>query len=589
MGIAAGSGAFSRDVLSIEISGPGRPQLTVVDLPGLTHTENKSQSRRDVELVSDLVQKYMTDPRTIVLAIVTAKNDYANQIVLKRAKEVDPDGVRTLGIITKPDTLPEGSDSEDDFFSLAKNEDIFFKLGWHVLRNRSYEERDTTFENRNRLEAAFFERGVWGNLPRDCVGISSLRTRLSTLLLNRIKKELPRVYKEISDGLKDCESQLLKLGERRTTVDEQRVFLSKISEAFGRLCKSAADGIYEEKFFGDAMEEEGSVKRLRSVIQNYNIGFAEDVRQRGHSKNIIEDTSDAKNGRPIIISKPDDNFPQPITRKDAIEWVKPLLLRSRGRELPGTYNPLLIGEVFWEQSRPWESIAYSHLESIFLTCQQFLRLLLREIVPGDVLDSLFAYWIDGKMQERFEKANGELRSLLTDRRRHAITYNHYCTDNMQRARAQRLEERYMAAVHSVANWDPKVKGPISLDPGELLKALATPSQENMDDYACEEVLDGMSAFYKVASKVFIDNVAVQVVERQVVGGLWEILSPSAVVSMSVDMVSNIAEESMEDQQLRERLEAKMKSLQMGMEVCRGALKGVRVGMYIFGAPNHGLV
>lgn len=70
--------AFARDVLSIEISGPDRPQLTLVDLPGLIHSENKTQSSDDVQLVSDLVEGYISNPRTIILAIVSAKNDYAN-------------------------------------------------------------------------------------------------------------------------------------------------------------------------------------------------------------------------------------------------------------------------------------------------------------------------------------------------------------------------------------------------------------------------------------------------------------------------------------------------------------------------------
>lgn len=574
MGIAMGSSAFSRDVLSIEISGPERPQLTVVDLPGLTHTENKSQSLDDVELVSELVHKYMSDPRTIILAIVTAKNDYANQIVLKRAKEVDPGGVRTLGIITKPDTLPEGSDSEDDFFSLAKNEDIFFELGWHVLRNRAYEERNSAFVDRNRAETLFFDKGVWKGLPRDCVGISALRSRLSALLLTRIKKELPRVYKEISNGLKDCENQLSKLGQSRSTVYEQRVFLSKISEVFGRLCKAATDGIYEEEFFGDVVTIEGRLKRLRAVVQKLNTSFADKMRKKGHSKQIIGDEEE-----PQLKLQQEGDLPQKITKKAAIEWVKPLLVWSRGRELPGTYNPLLIGELFLEQSRPWESIAYAHLDHIFQVCQKFLDILLREVAPGDMLDLLFSNWINWKMQERFEKARSELKSLLIDMGRHAITYNHYYTENLQRARQTRSEERYIAAISSVADWDPDVKGNITLDPKELLRALTSPNQASMDDFACEEVLDGMSAFYKVATKVFIDNVAVQVVERQVVGGLWEIFSPSSVVAMTAEMISSIAEESVEDQQLRRRLEMKLKSLQMGMEVCRGTLSGIKPGTY----------
>ena len=117
-------------MLSIEICGPDRPQLTLVDLPGLTNSENQSQSRDDVILVSELVERYIAESRTIILPIISAKNDYANQIIPDHVRRVKPDGSRTLGIITKPDDLPPGSDSEKSFVSLARNEEkvITFKL-----------------------------------------------------------------------------------------------------------------------------------------------------------------------------------------------------------------------------------------------------------------------------------------------------------------------------------------------------------------------------------------------------------------------------------------------------------------------------
>ncbi|KAK5133992.1 hypothetical protein LTR04_004735 [Oleoguttula sp. CCFEE 6159] len=134
------SRAFARDVLSIEIEGPSRPQLTLVDLPGLIQNESKGVTNADVELV----------------------------------RKVDPDGERTLGIITKPDRLPAGSGSESAFLNLARNNDIFFKLGWHVLKNRSFEEGTSSFVERNVAEATYFERSNFKGLAKDCVGISDL-------------------------------------------------------------------------------------------------------------------------------------------------------------------------------------------------------------------------------------------------------------------------------------------------------------------------------------------------------------------------------------------------------------------------------
>lgn len=97
MGISATTSAFSNDVLRVEVSGPDRPQLTIVDLPGLIHSENKLQSSADVKLVWNMVKGYMKNKRSIILAVISAKNDYANQIVLKLAKEVDAGGNRTSG------------------------------------------------------------------------------------------------------------------------------------------------------------------------------------------------------------------------------------------------------------------------------------------------------------------------------------------------------------------------------------------------------------------------------------------------------------------------------------------------------------
>lgn len=82
--------------------------------------KKKQQSASNVELVQDIVQSYMKEARSIILAVVSAKNDYANQIVLKLARAADKKGNRTLGVITKPDTLMAGSESEAMYASCEK-------------------------------------------------------------------------------------------------------------------------------------------------------------------------------------------------------------------------------------------------------------------------------------------------------------------------------------------------------------------------------------------------------------------------------------------------------------------------------------
>jgi hypothetical protein len=129
MGLSSSTNAFSNSVLRVEISGPDRPHLTIFDLPGLIHSGNKVRMDEDVEIIHKMIKTYMAESRSVILAVVSAKNDYANQIVTKMAKKVDRKGYRRLGIIIKPDTLSIGFESELAYANLARNQDIEFRLG----------------------------------------------------------------------------------------------------------------------------------------------------------------------------------------------------------------------------------------------------------------------------------------------------------------------------------------------------------------------------------------------------------------------------------------------------------------------------
>jgi hypothetical protein len=98
----------------------------------------------------------MKEPRSIILAVVSAKNDYANQIVLKLACAANKKGNRTLGVITKPDTLIASSESEAIYVSLARNQDIEFRLGWHVLKNMDFKTGEWSLADRDVKEEEFF-------------------------------------------------------------------------------------------------------------------------------------------------------------------------------------------------------------------------------------------------------------------------------------------------------------------------------------------------------------------------------------------------------------------------------------------------
>ncbi|KMU73268.1 interferon-induced GTP-binding protein Mx2 [Coccidioides immitis RMSCC 3703] len=280
---------FSTDVLRVELSGPQQPHLTMVDLSGLFEAGNRDQSKEDARMVKSLILSYMESPRSIILAVVSAKSDFALQSVTKHARRLDPAGIRTLGLITKPDTLDQGSDSERAYLELAQNKDVKFRLGWHVLHNRDFSMRYASTAEQDQTESEFFSKGVWTSLNPIHAGITALRPRLSHILLE-------------------------KLGASRATLQEQHQYL----------LQAAVAGMYDGPFFGSAHTDEGYKKCLRAVVQNTLLSFADKMKERGHSVRIVEEAKD------------DDSLPKEVSRATYAEKVKRLMVRSRSCNILNT-------------------------------------------------------------------------------------------------------------------------------------------------------------------------------------------------------------------------------------------------------------
>ncbi|KAB8240001.1 P-loop containing nucleoside triphosphate hydrolase protein, partial [Aspergillus flavus] len=99
---------FAADVLRLEVVGDTGLHLTLVDLPGLISV---SENEDDLQLVNDLVNSYLENSRTIILAVVPASSDVDTQSIIQRARRYDKDGLRTVGIITKPDLINDGTEA----------------------------------------------------------------------------------------------------------------------------------------------------------------------------------------------------------------------------------------------------------------------------------------------------------------------------------------------------------------------------------------------------------------------------------------------------------------------------------------------
>lgn len=506
--VSASSKAFSRDVLSIIIEGPTRPQLTLVDLPGLIQTETKGVTRQDCAVVAEITQSYIEQPRTICLAIVSATHDHANQPILTKVRDVDPNGERTLGIITKPDKLEPNSGNEAMFLSLARNEDIFFQLGWHVIKNRKFNEADFSFDERNASESAFFRSSNFKSLPSDCVGIDALRTRLSLLLFDHIKRELPNLRRDLEQATAETTLQLDSLGAGRGTVQDCRQYLTRLSMGCVELSKAAAYGSYDDKFFqhpGDkafSLDSPDTIKRFRAVIQYLNLKFTETVRKRGPK--YLVGSSFAPHSDPISEGFAIDiEPPVMISKEEGLKWISDVMVRSRGREPYGNFNPLIIGELYWEQTEKWQAFAERHVDVCAQFCKKFFDILLSEKCPKDVQARLREFQIADTLKLRRKLAYDEVQKLMADNRDFPTTYNHYYTDTIQKQGRDRAEKTLSDAIASATTTDVNngcqsgLHTSTNIDIPSVIAKVHPKVDQDMLHWSCEHVLDCLLAMYKV--------------------------------------------------------------------------------------------
>ena len=324
--------AFGADVLRIEVVGNTGLHLTVVDLPGLIAVNSDEQSHEDVELVASLVDSYLESSRTIILAVIQATNDIANQKIIQRARKFDKAGQRTVGIITKADLI--NKNTEPRIALLAKNMDTTkLKLGYFLLKNPTPSQLDAgiSLDERRRDEHQFFCSAAWKDqqLDMDRVGIESLRTFLQDLLEQHIERELPKVRAEIKALLLRKESEISNLGDERPTVGHMRMFLTRLSMRFYTLAQAALDGNYHVSDFSSFNgfdELEGST-RLRAEVHRLNGEFAANMRENAQKRKIVDCLA------PDDIDDPDYTPPSPsisesyngqilVNKSNFNAWVK---------------------------------------------------------------------------------------------------------------------------------------------------------------------------------------------------------------------------------------------------------------------------
>ncbi|XAR64691.1 Dynamin GTPase [Bertholletia excelsa] len=209
----AGTGkGISKSPLTLIVEKMGVPDLTMVDLPGITRVPVHGQPQNIYEQISEMIMEYITPEESIVLNVLSATVDFPTCESIKMSQSVDKFGQRTLAVVTKADKAPEG------LLDKVTADDVNIGLGYVCVRNRIGEE---SYEEARRKETSLFQtHPLLSKIEKSMVGVPMLAQRLVQIQESIISKCLPDIIRKIDDKLGENISELSKMPKNISSVAE---------------------------------------------------------------------------------------------------------------------------------------------------------------------------------------------------------------------------------------------------------------------------------------------------------------------------------------------------------------------------------
>ncbi|XP_073697609.1 interferon-induced GTP-binding protein MxA-like [Garra rufa] len=222
----AGPGVgISDELISLQITSANVPDLTLIDLPGIARVAIKGQPENIGDQIKRLIRKFVTKQETINLVVVPCNVDIATTEALKMAQEEDPEGERTLGILTKPDLVDKGT--EGTVVDIVHNEVIHLSKGYMIVRCRGQKEiiDKVTINEATATENSFFkDHPHFSKLYEEGFAtIPMLAEKLTIELVHHIQKSLPRLEEQIETKLAETQKELEAYGNGPPTEPGERL------------------------------------------------------------------------------------------------------------------------------------------------------------------------------------------------------------------------------------------------------------------------------------------------------------------------------------------------------------------------------
>jgi GTPase SAR1 family protein len=256
----AGDGKGISDIpITLVVKKKGVPDLTLVDLPGITRVPVHGQPPDIYEQISKIIMEYISPKESIILNVLSATVDFPTCESIRMSQKVDQLGERTLAVVTKSDKAPEG------LLEKVTADDVRIGLGYICVRNRI---GDETYEEAQHEEERLFKtHPLLAKIDKSMTGIPVLARRLAQIQASIIAKCLPDIVKKIDEKLNKNMDELNGMPQKFSTIaDALKAILHIFKVLRESLEKSLIKGEYDE--FPDEKSFHGAA-RIYEMVVNY--------------------------------------------------------------------------------------------------------------------------------------------------------------------------------------------------------------------------------------------------------------------------------------------------------------------------------
>ncbi|XP_060175730.1 dynamin-related protein 4C-like [Lycium barbarum] len=230
---------ISDNPLTLVVKKNGVPDLTMVDLPGITRVAVQGQPEDIYEQIYDIIMKYIAPEESIILNVLSATVDFPTCESIRMSQKMDKTGERTLAVVTKADKAPEG------LLEKVTADEVNIGLGYVCVRNRIGNE---SYEEARSDEASLFStHPLLSKIDKSMVGVPVLAQKLVCIQATIISKCLPEIVRKINDKLAANLAELNRLPQHLTSVAEAlTAFMRILSSSKDSLKKILLSGEFDE-------------------------------------------------------------------------------------------------------------------------------------------------------------------------------------------------------------------------------------------------------------------------------------------------------------------------------------------------------